>query len=80
MMEYFAEMKPARPKEVFPELTERERQVLALLARDDSNAEIAAELVISPKTVRNHVSNILGKLQVANRNEAGRQARDAGLG
>jgi DNA-binding NarL/FixJ family response regulator len=64
----------------FPELTEREREVLDLLARGTSNTEIAGALVISQKTVRNHVSNIFNKLQVADRAQAIIRARDAGLG
>ena len=64
----------------FPDLTEREREVLDLIARGHSNAEIAARLVLSPKTVRNHVSNIFGKLAVRGRPEAIVRARDAGLG
>lgn len=80
LMTFFSEMQPAPPAQAFPELTDREREVLELLARDYSNAEIAQELVIAPKTVRNHVSSILNKLQVADRAEAGSQARDAGLG
>ena len=80
MMSFFANVRPADSSRAFPDLTVREREVLDLLARDYSNADIAGELVISPKTVRNHVSNILGKLQVADRREAGSVARDAGLG
>jgi DNA-binding NarL/FixJ family response regulator len=80
MMSFFANARPADPSRAFPELTVREREVLDLLARDYRNADIAGELVISPKTVRNHVSNILSKLQVADRREAGSVARDAGLG
>jgi DNA-binding NarL/FixJ family response regulator len=56
-------------------LTEREREVLELMAGGDSNAEIAAALTISVKTVRNHVSNIFGKLQVADRAQAVIRAR-----
>ena len=64
----------------FPELTEREREVLAYIARGDTNVEIAEGLSISLKTVRNHVSNIFTKLQVVNRAQAAIRARDAGLG
>jgi DNA-binding NarL/FixJ family response regulator len=65
---------------VFPELTEREREILDLIARGESNAEIAQGLVLSPHTIRNHISNIFSKLQVADRAEAIIRARDAGLG
>jgi DNA-binding NarL/FixJ family response regulator len=62
-----------------PELTERERAVLVLLTHGYTNAAIAEQLVLSPKTVRNYVSSIFGKLQVADRAEAIVKARDAGL-
>ena len=68
------------PDLVFPELTEREREILDLIARGENNAEIAQRLVLSPHTVRNHISNIFSKLQVADRAEAIIRARDAGLG
>jgi DNA-binding NarL/FixJ family response regulator len=81
MMTFFNNIRVPQPVEnAFPELTEREREILSLLARDYKNAEIAEELVLSPKTVRNHVSNILSKLQVADRVEAARRARREGLG
>jgi DNA-binding NarL/FixJ family response regulator len=64
----------------FPDLTEREREVLHLLAQGLSNLEISEQLFISAKTVRNHVSNILNKLHVADRVQAAIRARDAGLG
>lgn len=66
--------------QAFPELTEREREVLALIAQGVSNKEIAEKLVISMKTVSNHITNIFGKLQVADRAQAIIRARDAGLG
>ena len=64
---------------LFPELSEREREILALLARGSTNAEMADALFLSLKTVRNHVSNILSKLQVADRAQAVIRAREAGL-
>jgi DNA-binding NarL/FixJ family response regulator len=65
---------------VFPELSGREREILELIARGNSNSSIAEQLIISPKTVRNLVSSILSKLQVASRAEAIVRAREAGLG
>jgi DNA-binding NarL/FixJ family response regulator len=71
---------PSAPPPVFPQLTDREREVLDLVAQGRANPAIAAKLGLSQKTVRNHVSNILTKLQVADRAQAIVQARDAGLG
>jgi len=68
------------PAQLFPELTDREYEILTLLAQRKSNAEIAAHLVLSPKPVRNHVSNVLSKLQVTDRAEAIHAAWTAGLG
>jgi DNA-binding NarL/FixJ family response regulator len=68
------------PASVFPDLTDREREVLDLIAQGRSNTEIAHRLVLSIKTVQNHVSNIFSKLQVADRSQAIVRARDAGLG
>jgi DNA-binding NarL/FixJ family response regulator len=68
----------ARPATV--ELTDREREVLELVARGRNNTEIARELFISGKTVRNHVSNVFAKLQVTDRAQAIVRAREAGLG
>ena len=70
----------ALPQRAFPELTEREEEVLSLVAKGKSNQQIARELFVSLKTVRNHVSNILLKLQVADRAQAVIRARDAGMG
>jgi DNA-binding NarL/FixJ family response regulator len=65
---------------LFPQLSARERDVLALMAEGRSNAEIADHYVLSLKTVRNHVSNVLTKLGVSTRAEAIVRAREAGLG
>ena len=79
MLAYFA-TPAAAPPQVFPQLTDREREMLDLIAQGRANAAIAAQLSLSQKTVRNHVSNIFTKLQVADRAQAIVQARDAGLG
>jgi DNA-binding NarL/FixJ family response regulator len=79
MIDFFSFMHPAESQGVFPELTDREREILGLMAQGYNNTKIADQLVISPKTVRNHVSNILSKLQVADRTEAIIKAREAGL-
>jgi len=63
----------------FPELTGRELDVLRMISQGYNNTEIAQKLVISPKTVRNHITNIFSKLQVANRTQAIVRARQAGL-
>lgn len=63
----------------FPELTDREREILMLIAQGRNNHEIATTLFLSVKTVRNHVSNIYAKLQVADRTQAAIRAREAGL-
>jgi DNA-binding NarL/FixJ family response regulator len=80
LMEYFSQMRPTTLPQVFPELSEREREILNLITQGHKNAEIAQRLVLSEKTVRNHVSNIFSKLQVADRAQAIIRARDAGLG
>jgi DNA-binding NarL/FixJ family response regulator len=66
--------------EPFPGLTERENEILELIAQGRSNGEIAGRLAIAPKTVRNHVANVFNKLQVADRSQAIVRAREAGLG
>lgn len=80
LMDFFANLKPSTTVDLFPELTEREREILALIAQGDNNAQIADKLSITVKTVRNHVSNIFNKLQVADRTQAAIQARKAGYG
>jgi DNA-binding NarL/FixJ family response regulator len=79
LMDFFS-LRPSEPAQVFPELTEREHEILALIARGLSNHEIAQQLNISLKTVRNHVSNIYNKMQVTDRVQAVLRAREAGLG
>lgn len=80
LMQYFATPHPTAPPHAFPELSDREREILALVAQHYTNIEIAERLSLSPKTVRNHVSNIFTKLQVADRAQAIILAREAGLG
>ena len=83
LREYFRSLgqdTEAPEADVFPDLTNREREVLDLIAQGRDNGQIAEELVISPKTVRNHVTSIYSKLQVAGRAEAIVRAREAGLG
>ena len=84
MIDFFtgarSEAEQSVPARAFPELTSREREILDLIAQGLSNPEIAARLYLSPKTVRNHISNIFAKLQVADRAQAIVRAREAGLG
>jgi DNA-binding NarL/FixJ family response regulator len=78
VLAFFAGPRPVAPQ-AFPDLTQREREILGLLARGKSNPAIAAELSLSVKTIANNVSNIFSKLQVADRSEAIIRARDAGF-
>lgn len=78
--ETIADLGPTLPRSTFPELTPRELEVLDLIAQGASNPQIAEKLVISDKTVRNHITSIFSKLQVADRAQAIIKARDAGLG
>jgi DNA-binding NarL/FixJ family response regulator len=79
VLEFFSTAGRSAPREAFPMLTEREREVLVLLAQNRSNAEIASAAGLTPKTVSNYVSSILTKLQVADRAQAILRAREAGL-
>jgi DNA-binding NarL/FixJ family response regulator len=83
LMNYFKELGATPPASLagtpFPELTEREVEVLRLIAQGLNNQEIAQKLFLSPKTVRNHITNIFSKLQVADRAQAIVRAREAGL-
>ena len=78
LMEFFAQLRPVTSPPVFPELSERE--ILDLIAQGHKNHEIANRLVLSPHTVRNYVSNIISKLQVADRAHAILRAREVGMG
>lgn len=80
IMAYLGQSLQSVPDVPFPELTPREREILGLLAQGLTNNAIAEKLVLSPKTIRNQVSNIFSKLQVATRSEAIIKARDAGMG
>lgn len=77
---FFSGMAAQPGRELFPQLSEREREVLDLVARGHDNRRIARELFLSEKTVRNHVSTVLGKLGAADRAEVISRARRAGLG
>jgi DNA-binding NarL/FixJ family response regulator len=79
VLEFFANAQ-SRPALAFPQLTDREREVLDLIAQGRTNSSIAQHLAISEKTVRNHVSNIFTKLAVADRAQAVVKAREGGLG
>jgi DNA-binding NarL/FixJ family response regulator len=80
VLAYFAAARPAMPQDIFPMLTEREREVLNEVARGYANSDIARRLSLRSKTVSNYLSNIFSKLQVAGRAEAIVRAREAGLG
>ncbi len=80
LVDFFSTPKGASPEEALPELTARERDILDLMAQGHSNAKIASRLFVSPNTVRNHITHIFAKLQVADRAQAIVRAREAGLG
>lgn len=77
---YFCAVHEMPARVAFPQLTERERQILSLVARGHDNRRIARDLVLAEKTVRNHLSHLFMKLDVTNRTAAAVRARDAGLG
>ncbi len=80
---YFAAPEGAQKttaNQAFPDLTEREHEILSLIAEGYTNTAIASRLYLSPKTVRNYVSSIFTKLGVADRPQAIVRAREAGLG
>jgi DNA-binding NarL/FixJ family response regulator len=80
MKSYFARGMKTTDDAPFPDLTRREREILELIAQGLTNTAIAEKLILSPKTIRNYVSNIFSKLQVATRSEAVIKSRQAGLG
>ena len=80
LIQHFADLSATLPRQAFPELTTREREVLTLIAQHLTNPEIAEQLSLSPKTVRNIASSIFTKLQVIDRAQAIIRARKAGLG
>jgi DNA-binding NarL/FixJ family response regulator len=80
VIDYFSEPRHEAPEDLFPELSNREREILGLLSEGATNQEIANTLAITLKTVRNHVSNIFSKMQVKDRVQAALRAREAGLG
>ncbi|MFC4453443.1 response regulator transcription factor [Deinococcus sonorensis] len=80
VLRFFQTPLAALPVSAFPELTGRELDILKLMAGGRNNPEIARHLALSSKTVRNYISNIFSKLQVADRAQAIVKARQAGLG
>jgi DNA-binding NarL/FixJ family response regulator len=80
MLDLFSHLQPSALPHALRELTEREREILGLIAQGRSNATIAKHLILSPKTISNYVSSIFSKLQVADRAQAMLRAREAGLG
>ncbi len=80
LIHFFSGPREAAAAKAFPDLTDREREILVLIGDGRSNPQIAQRLLLSEKTVRNHISNIFSKLEVAHRAEAMVRAREAGLG
>ncbi len=80
VMAFFASPTRTRDSQPFPDLTDRERDVLELIAQGHANPVIARRLGIAEKTVRNHVSIVFNKLQVVDRSQAIVRAREAGMG
>jgi DNA-binding NarL/FixJ family response regulator len=79
LIDFFATPHSSVPKDLFPALTDREREKLSLIAQGKTNTEMAQLLSLSVKTVQNYVSNVYSKLQVADRAQAIIRAREAGL-
>lgn len=79
LVRYFNRPQASRAPGVLPELTDREREILGLIVQGRTNTQIAQSLALTPKTVRNYVSNVLAKLQVHDRAQAVVRAREAGF-
>jgi len=79
MVNYFAALRQKESLQSFPELTDREREILELMAHEHSNQAIAERTGLNLKTVQNYVSNIVNKLQVVNRTQAIIKAKESGL-
>ncbi|MFC4533028.1 response regulator [Sphaerisporangium dianthi] len=77
---YFSAMRQVPDRVAFPDLTEREREILDLMARGWDNRSISRQLLLADKTIRNHITHIFMKLDVADRTAAAMRARNAGLG
>jgi DNA-binding NarL/FixJ family response regulator len=80
LITYFGKQRAAKTPSAFSDLTKREGEILELIAQGLTNTAIAERLMLPPKTVRNHVSNIFSKLQISNRAQAIIRAREAGMG
>jgi DNA-binding NarL/FixJ family response regulator len=80
LIHYFTTARPQMPSEAFSELTERERQILTLMVQGNTTQRIADILVLSVKTIRNQISNICTKLEVADRTQAVLRVKDVGFG
>lgn len=80
LMGFFSRTQSMAEARTFPDLTDREREILSLIAQGRSNTAIANQLFLSPNTVRNHISSIFDKLQVTDRAQAIMRAREAGMG
>jgi DNA-binding NarL/FixJ family response regulator len=80
LTDYFLAVQEVPGRVAFPELTDRETQILELIARGFDNRSISRELVLAEKTIRNHITHIFMKLDVTDRTTAALRARNAGLG
>jgi DNA-binding NarL/FixJ family response regulator len=79
LIHYFSNARSQLPMDSFPELTDRERQILTMMVQGHAAQGIADILVLSVKTIRNHISNICTKLEVSDRTQAILRAKNAGV-